>query len=66
MTTGLDDFQRRMIELEEYGAKRREEKIIEMLLKERKTLLETWSGRPEYVQGLERAIYLIGGEKVID
>lgn len=66
MTTGLDEFQRRMLELEEYGAKRREEKIVEMLLKERATLLEIWPGRPEYIQGLERAIFLIGGEKAID
>jgi hypothetical protein len=66
MTTGLDDFQRRMLEIEEYGAKRKEQKIVEMLLKERQTLLEIWPGRPEYIQGLERAIHLIGGDKAID
>ena len=66
MTTGLDDLQRRMLEIEEYGAKRRQEKIVEMLLKEHATLLEIWPGRPEYIQGLERAIYLIGGEQAID
>jgi uncharacterized protein YnzC (UPF0291/DUF896 family) len=66
MTTGLDDFQRRILEIEEYGAKRKEQKIVEMLLKEREVLREIWPGRPEYIQGLERAIYLIGGEKAID
>lgn len=66
MTTGLDEFQRRMLEIEEHGAKSREAKILKMLLKERETLLEIWPGRPEYIQGLERAIFLIGGEKAID
>lgn len=65
MTTGLDEFQRRMLEIEEHGAKSREAKIIKMLLKERDTLLEIWPGRPEYVHGFEHAIYLIGGEKAI-
>lgn len=66
MTTGLDEFQRRMIEIEEHGERRRQEKILKMLLEERETLLEIWPGRPEYIQGLERAIFLIGGEKAID
>lgn len=66
MTTGLDDFQRRMFAIEETGEKRREEQILKMLLKEREALLELWKGRPEYIQGLEHAIYLIGGEKAID
>ena len=66
MTTGLDDFQRRMFAIEETGEKRREEQILKMLLKEREALLELWTGRPEYIQGLEHAIYLIGGEKAID
>jgi hypothetical protein len=66
MTTGLDDFQRRIFEIEEHAAERREEKILKMLLKEREALLELWTGRPEYIQGLEHAIYLIGGEKAID
>lgn len=66
MTTGLDDFQRRLFSYEEAGEKRRQEKILKMLLKERETLLETWKGRPEYIQGLEHAIHLIGGDKVID
>jgi len=66
MTTGLDDFQRRVFEIQESGEKKRQEQILKMLLKERETLLELWTGRPEYIQGLEHAIYLIGGEKAID
>ena len=66
MTTGLDDFQRRMFAIEEHAAERREQKILKMLLKERETLLETWTGDSEYIQGLEHAIYLIGGEKAFD
>ena len=66
MTTGLDEFQRQMFAIEERGEKRRQQEILKMLLEERKTLLEVWPGRPEYIQGLERAIFLIGGEKAID
>lgn len=65
MTTGLDEFQRRMFEMEATGEKRRQEQILKMLLKEREVLREIWPGRPEYIQGLERAIFLIGGEKAI-
>lgn len=66
MTTGLDEFQRQMFAIEERGEKRRQEQILKMLLKEREVLREIWPGRPEYIQGLERAIFLIGGEKAID
>jgi hypothetical protein len=55
-----------MFEIQEAGEKIRQEQILKMLLKEREALLELWAGRPEYIQGLEHAIYLIGGEKAID
>jgi len=33
MTTGLDDFQRRVFEIQESGEKKRQEQILKMLLK---------------------------------
>lgn len=64
MTTGLDEFQRRMLAIEEYGAERRQEKILKMLLEERESVLKIWPGS-EYLQGIERAIYIVGGEKAV-
>lgn len=66
MTTGLDEFQRRMLAIEEYGAKRRQEKIIEALREERDALLELAKEDREYIKGFEHAIRFIGGEKAID
>ena len=66
MTTGMDEFQRRMFEIQEIGEKRRQEQILKMLLKERSVVLDIWPDKREYIQGLERAIFLIGGEKALD
>lgn len=38
MTTGLDDFHRRMLELQEYGATREGERIIEWIEKNRSAI----------------------------
>lgn len=66
MTTGLDDLQRRMLQLEEYGARRRQEKILDALCEERAVLLELGKADPEYIKGFEHAILFIGGEKALD
>jgi|LauGreDrversion4_2_1035121.scaffolds.fasta_scaffold715184_2 hypothetical protein len=66
MTTGMDEFQRRMFEMEAVGEKRRQRQLLEMLLKERTVLMQIWPDRLEYLEGFERAISLISEEKPVD
>ena len=66
MTTGMDEFQRRMFEIQEIGEKRRQRQLLEMLLKERTVLMEIWPDRLEYIEGFERAISLISEKKPVD